>query len=33
MEKRVFGCSEFSDEVFRNSLALTERIFDFILED
>lgn len=33
MEKRVFGCSEFSDEVFKNSLAMVEKIFDYILED
>jgi len=33
MEKRVFGCSEFSDEVFKNSLGLVERIFDYVLED
>ena len=33
MEKRVFGCSEFSDVVFKNSLAMIEKIFDYILED
>jgi len=33
MEKRVFGCSEFSDIVFKNSLALVEKILDFVVED
>ncbi len=33
MEKRVFGCSEFSDIVFKNSLTIVEKIFDFIIED
>lgn len=33
MERRVFGCSEFSDIVFKNSLALLEKIFDFVIED
>lgn len=33
MEKRVFGCKEFSDVIFKTSLTLLEKILDFILED
>jgi hypothetical protein len=33
MEKRVFGCTEFSDVVFETSLSLLEEILDHILED
>jgi hypothetical protein len=33
MEKRVFGCSEFADVIFSKSLALMEKIFDYVLED
>lgn len=33
MEQRVFGCSEFSDEVFKASLTLIEKVFDHILAD
>ena len=33
MEKRVFGCPEFSDVIFNISLTLMEKIFDFILQD
>lgn len=33
MERRVFGCSEFSDVVFKNGLNILEKVFDFILED
>lgn len=33
MERRVFGCSEFSDVVFQTSLSLIEKILDFILAD
>lgn len=33
MEKRVFGCSQFSDIVFRSSLTIIEKILDYILDD
>lgn len=33
MEKRVFGCPEFSDVVFKSSLSMVEKIFDYILHD
>ena len=33
MERRVFGCTEFSDVVFGTSLQLVEKILDFVLED
>jgi hypothetical protein len=33
MEKRVFGCTEFSDVVFKSSLSMVEKIFDYVLED
>ena len=33
MEKRVFGCPEFSDIIFNSSLTMMERILDFVLED
>mmetsp|Transcript_31099 Transcript_31099/g.47499 ORF Transcript_31099/g.47499 Transcript_31099/m.47499 type:complete len:411 (-) Transcript_31099:17-1249(-) len=33
MEKRVFGCTQFSDIVFRSSLTILEKILDFVLED
>jgi hypothetical protein len=33
MERRIFGCKEFSDLVFNNSLGIIERILDYVLED
>lgn len=33
MERRIFGCPEFSDLIFQNSLAMLEKILDFIIED
>jgi hypothetical protein len=33
MEKRVFGCSEFSDIIFNSSLSMIEKILDFVLAD
>jgi hypothetical protein len=33
MEKRIFGCPEFSDIVFNSSLSLFEKILDFVLDD
>ena len=33
MEQRIFGCQEFSDQIFTASLCLIEQIFDRILED
>ena len=33
MENRVFGCSEFSDLIFKQSLTLLEKVLDYILED
>ena len=33
MEKRIFGCSEFSDIIFNSSLSLFENILDFVLDD
>jgi hypothetical protein len=33
MERRVFGCSQFSDVVFKSSLTMLEKIFDYILDD
>ena len=33
MEKRVFGCTEFSNVVFKSSLSMVEKIFDYVLED
>ena len=33
MEKRVFGCSEFSNIAFKSSLAILEKILDYILDD
>lgn len=33
MERRVFGCAQFSDIVFRSGLTILERILDYILED
>jgi len=33
MEKRVFGCTEFSDIIFNTSLGLIEKIFDYVLAD
>lgn len=33
MERRVFGCSQFSDLVFKNSLAILENTLDYILND
>jgi hypothetical protein len=31
MEKRVFGCTEFSDLVFKSSLTMLEKLFDYII--
>lgn len=33
MERRVFGCKEFSDAIFNTSLCMVEKIFDYILAD
>ena len=33
MEKRVFGCPEFSDVIFRSSLTILEKIMDYLLHD
>lgn len=33
MEKRVFGCKEFSDVIFNTSLSLLEKLLDHLLED
>lgn len=33
MEKRVFGCPEFSDIIFNTSLTMMEKILDYVLED
>ncbi len=33
MEKRIFGCPEFSDIVFNSGLSLFEKILDFVLDD
>jgi hypothetical protein len=33
MEKRVFGCPEFSDIIFNSSLSMIEKILDFVLAD
>ena len=33
MERRVFGCSQFSDIIFRSSLTILEKILDYILDD
>jgi hypothetical protein len=33
MEKRVFGCSEYSNVVFKSGLSMMEKIFDYVLED
>ena len=33
MEKRVFGCQQFSDIIFRSSLAILEKILDYVLDD
>ena len=33
MEKRIFGCPEFSDIVFNTSLTMMEKILDYVLED
>jgi hypothetical protein len=33
MEKRIFGCPEFSDIIFNSSLCLFEKILDFVLDD
>jgi hypothetical protein len=33
MERRVFGCSQFSDLVFKNSLTILEKVLDHILND
>ena len=33
MERRVFGCSQFSDIIFRSSLTILEKVFDYILDD
>lgn len=33
MEKRIFGCREFSDVVFETALSMLEEILDHLLED
>jgi hypothetical protein len=33
MERRVFGCSQFSDIIFRSSLTILEKILDYVLDD
>ena len=33
MERRVFGCPQFSDVVFRSSLTIFEKILDYLLHD
>ena len=33
MEERVFGWSEFSDQIFKASLVLIEKVLDYILTD
>jgi len=33
MERRVFGCSEFSDIVFNSSLSVIEKLLDFVVND
>jgi len=33
MERRVFGCSELSDIVFNSSLAIIEKLLDFVVQD
>jgi hypothetical protein len=33
MERRVFGCSQFSDIIFKSSLGVLEKILDYILDD
>ena len=33
MERRVFGCSQFSDIIFRSSLTILEKVLDYILDD
>ena len=33
MERRVFGCSQFSDIIFKSSLTILENILDYVLED
>ncbi len=33
MEKRVFGCTDFSNVVFKSGLSIIEKTFDYILED
>lgn len=33
MERRVFGCSEFSDIVFNSSLSIIEQLLDFVVND
>jgi len=33
MEKRVFGCEDFSNAIFSNSLALLEKVLDYIVHD
>ena len=33
IEKRVFGCSQFSNIVFKSSLSILEKILDYILSD
>ena len=33
MERRVFGCSQFSDIIFKSSLNILEKVLDYILDD
>lgn len=33
MERRVFGCSQFSDIIFRSSLTILEKLLDYVLDD
>lgn len=33
MERRVFGCSQFADIIFRSTLTVLEKIMDYILDD
>lgn len=33
MEKRIFGCPQFSNIVFKSSLTILEKVLDYILDD
>ena len=33
MENRIFGCSQFSDLIFKSSLSILEKVLDYILDD